>query len=188
MQPNNQDLMIIESTKQWINRVVVGLNFCPFAQRVVDQQGIHYRVLAEPEFNQGLAALEETCSLLDTNPHLNTAMIILPEGFNDFQEYLFLVGTAESLLERDGRDANYQLASFHPDYCFMDADRDDAANFTNRSPFPMIHILRTSAVEEAIDSHADTESIPQTNIDAARQLGSQHLQALLDECRPGSAR
>ncbi|MGB0716130.1 MAG: DUF1415 domain-containing protein [Phycisphaerae bacterium] len=179
----NDEQAIIAITKRWIQEVVIGLNFCPFAATPFEQQAIRYRVLPAPSTDDLLVALLDECQYLDTNPSTETTLIIWRDAFHDFEAYLMLVGAAEDVLEAEELEEAYQLASFHPDYCFVDADADDAANFTNRSPFPMIHILRTASVERAVNTHPDTEAIPETNINLARSKGSLEFEQILEDIR-----
>ena len=90
---------------------------------------------------------------------------------------------AERLLAQLGYEGVYQIASFHPDYCFADADNDDAANFTNRSPYPMLHLLREASLSMAIDNYPDIDAIPQRNVEKARVLGADYFRALLEKSR-----
>ena len=164
---------------------MVGCNFCPFASRELRQGGIHYEVLTEPL--QESIFLQE-CQRLDDDSAVSTSFLILTQPDLGFDEYLGVVEQAQEWLEDANYEGVYQLASFHPDYRFATSHGGDPADFTNRSPYPMLHFLRESAVSAAIDSFPGAESIPDNNIRTARQHGLEHMQGLLrDASAPGGA-
>ena len=172
----------IPATADWIESVVVAHNFCPFAKRELRRDSVRY-ALAEGGAETALAALLEECRHLDADAGTETTLLILPHGFDDFEEYLDLTAMAEDLLAEHGYEGVYQVASFHPDYRFANADADDAANYTNRSPYPMLHLLREDSLSRAIDAYPDVDAIPDANIAKARALGAAHWQALLEALR-----
>ena len=179
---NSDDLKIIEQTKKWINTVIVAHNYCPFAKREVDKGSVRYKIVYDTEFNSLLKALMQECVYLDQNAEVETTLIILRSNLNDFNSFLDCLVLAEDLLIAQGYEGVYQIASFHPDYCFQGADLNDPANFTNRSPYPMFHLIRESSVELAVKNHPDAESIPERNVEYARQQGIEKMAALLKEC------
>jgi hypothetical protein len=166
-----QESPVIGKTRQWIENVVVGLNFCPFAKRELRRDAVRFTVNASGDMGDALQRLIAECGFLDANPETETALLILPEGFTDFLDYLDLAGLAEDLLAEQGYEGVYQVASFHPDFCFADAEPDDAANYTNRSPYPMLHLLREASLDTAIGNYPDIDSIPDNNMKKARALG-----------------
>lgn len=172
----------ISQTKKWVNDVVIGCNFCPFAAREVKQDKVQYRVLDEKEATDVIAAFLEECKQLDENPGIETTLLLLLHSFEEFDEYLDLVAVAERAIQRNGYEGVYQVASFHPDYCFEGEGEDDAANYTNRSPYPMLHLLREESIEKALERFPDPESIPERNIDYARTKGLHYMQALRAAC------
>lgn len=176
------DQIIIAQTKKWITDVVVGCNFCPFAGKVIKQGSIHYEVLNSGNNKLILEALAKTFILLDKTPETETSLLILPENFKAFNQYLYLLELAESLLIKQGYEGIYQLASFHPLYLFARSTENDPANFTNRSPYPMLHILREASITRAIDNYPDTENIPQLNIAFTKKKGLAHMQLLKENC------
>ena len=178
--PDRQTL--IDNTKKWIQDVVIGCNFCPFAAREVKQGTVRYHVEEDDDLNACLQVFLNECELLDTSPEIETTIIILPIGFDEFEDYLDLVECAEEILEENGYEGTYQVATFHPNYCFEGEEADDASNFTNRSPYPMLHILREESVERALERYPDAEGIPQRNIDFARTKGSAYMKMLRDAC------
>lgn len=120
--------------------------------------------------------------LLDDEADIETTLIILPDRFSDFHQYLDLVRSAESTVTRAGNDGIYQIASFHPDYLFAGSDPDDPANYTNRSLYPMLHLLRESSITKAIANYPDTAEIPNQNIAFAREKGLVYMQLLRAAC------
>lgn len=176
------DEQVIGQTKKWINDVVIGCNFCPFASKVVKQQTVFYAVVRSLETAVCLEILLQECARLDADDAIETTFLIFPENFNRFQDYLFFVSMAEKLLKQSGYNGIYQLASFHPLYRFANSPADDAANYTNRSIYPMLHLLRESSIDQALEYYNNPESIPENNIQFAREKGIVYMKMLRDQC------
>lgn len=176
------DETIIAQTKKWIIDVVVGCNFCPFAGKEVKRGTIHYKVLHVAEKKLVLEGLANAFLCLNENPAIETTLLILPDSFKIFSTYLGLIKSAESFLKKEGHEGVYQLASFHPLYLFAGSAGNDPANFTNRSPYPMLHLLREASVTKAVDNYPGAENIPQRNIAFATKKGLAHMQLLKDAC------
>lgn len=177
---------VISHTKKWITDVVIGCNFCPFAAREVKRNSIRYHVETSSNLNTVLSSLMEECQRLDEDPGIATTLIIYPENFTDFEDYLELLGIAEALLAKEGYEGIYQLASFHPEYQFGGTDKEDASNYTNRSPYPMLHLLREEDVEKAIAGFPDPDSIPEKNIAFTKKMGREYMQQLWRSCFMGT--
>lgn len=173
---------IISQTKQWVDNVIVRLNICPFAKAEVESQRIHYQVEQAASFNQYLETLWQQCVKLDNTPDIATTLIVFSDPALDFEQYLDLVEFSEQKLISEGYEGVYQLASFHPQYCFDSQDSQDAANFTNRSPYPMLHLIREADISSALANFLRPEMIPQRNIEFTRRKGHAHMQALLESC------
>jgi len=173
------NLNAIVQTQQWIETVVVGLNFCPFAKRELRKNAVRFVLNESGDTQEILEQLIAECEFLDANLETETTLLVLPKGFEDFLQYLDLTELAEDLLAEQGYEGVYQVASFHPDYCFADADADDAANYTNRSPYPMLHLLREASLDIAIDNYPDIDLIPVSNMKKARALGADYFRDLL---------
>lgn len=173
---------IISQTKKWITDVVVGCNFCPFAARELKQNNVHYQVEPATELNVCLQSFLQECIRLDNDEMIETTLLIFPNAFQSFDEYLDLVSLAEKLISKKGYKGIYQVASFHPLYCFADSSADDAANYTNRSIYPMLHLLREESIEQALKRYADPEQIPERNIRFAREKGILYMNMLRDAC------
>lgn len=173
----------IAATRNWVSRFVVGHDVCPFAAREVRRDSIRYQSLAADDFESALLALVEACRALDESSAIETTLLILTSGVADFDDYLDLLGLAEALLEAEGYSGVYQLASFHPGYCFDGAEPDDPANATNRSPWPMLHLLREDSVSRALDNYPDPQAIPERNVALMRRLGNARLDAERAACQ-----
>jgi len=169
---------VIERTKNWIREIVIGLNFCPFARKPFKDELIVYKVDDTSDRAVALESLISICNYLEDNPSMETALLIFPNGFSDFEEYLDLVDLSEKLLKAEGFEGVYQVASFHPGYIFAGSDEIDPANYTNRSPYPMLHLLREDLLEIAIDKHANVDDIPNQNIAKAQSLGLEYFKKM----------
>ncbi|MDZ7852104.1 MAG: DUF1415 domain-containing protein [Halomonas sp.] len=163
------------ATRAWVETFVVARDVCPFAGREVARDTIRYVAIPAHDREAALLALFDECRHLDETPRVETTLLVLTEGLEDFDDYLDLLAIAEALLAEQGYEGIYQLASFHPDYVFADAEPEDPANFTNRSPFPMWHLLREAGLERALDHHPDPAGIPERNIAVMRELGQATL-------------
>lgn len=173
---------IIAQTKYWVDALVVGHNICPFARKEVKNNRIRYLVSEEVSLSANLALLIDECQLLDENRSIETTILILPKGCEGFYGYLDWTDSANLALINHGYEGIYQLATFHPDYCFEGATDDDPANYTNRSPYPMLHILRESSLDMALANYKEPESIPERNIAYVREKGSRFFIELLKQC------
>lgn len=174
--------VIVRQTRRWITDVVVACNFCPFAAREVKRDSIYYDVLPNAGMEETLEAVSAAFTKLDEHPEIETSLLILPGSFESFEDYLQLVELAESLLEQEEYEGIYQVASFHPQYLFAGSKENDPSNFTNRSPYPMLHFLREESVSKAIDSHPDIDDVPNQNISYTETKGLAHMQQLLAAC------
>lgn len=174
---------VIAQTKAWVEFVVVKSNFCPFAHREVERDSIRYSVLENAGLETALHALVDECVRLASDENIETTLLILPDGFDDFDGFLDLVAMAENLVVDQGFDGVFQIASFHPDYCFADSAQDDPANYTNRAPYPTLHLIREASIARALETFPEPESIPERNVQYARKRGLAAMQAMLDTCK-----
>lgn len=179
---NETDSKIIKQTINWIKSVVIDCNFCPFAAKALLKKSIRYIIKSNVTVEESLTSLQDELNFLETDTDIETSFIIFENNYSDFKSYLDLVQKAERILIKEGYDGIYQIASFHPDYCFADANKDDAANYTNRSIYPMLHILREESITKALSLYPNPELIPQHNIDFARQKGLHYMQMLRAGC------
>ena len=171
---------VIDRTKKWIIDVVVGCNFCPFAASVVKQQTIFYKAEENTELETCLASFVLEMKRLDNNPAIETSFLIFPNAFQQFDDYLDLVSLAEELLKREGYEGVYQVASFHPLYLFANSEENDPANYTNRSIYPMLQLLREESIDKALANYKDPENIPVRNINFAKEKGLAYMKMLRD--------
>jgi uncharacterized protein len=173
---------IIYETKKWIDDVVVGCNFCPFAANVVKKQTIYYKVEESIDTAICLEALLTEVIRLDDETAIETTLLIFSNSFKIFDDYLSFVFLAEKLLKKKGYEGIYQIASFHPLYLFKCTLENDAANYTNRSIYPMLHLLREAAIDMALENYSSPENIPDRNINFAREKGLVYMKMLRDAC------
>lgn len=178
------DQQIIDATQTWLKSFIIAFNICPFAKREQQRNSIRYRVARPNSLENTLETLMDECDFLDAHPETETSLLIFAETFAAFDDYLDMLALAEQLLIAQGYEGVYQLASFHPDYRFETEieDSEDPANYTNRSPYPMLHIIREESLDHALANYPDPENIPARNVKLARELGLEKLQALLSAC------
>ena len=173
---------ITASVRHWVETVVVDLNLCPFAGRELRQERIRFVVTSSTTEAQLLASLQAELEWLDTHPAIETTLLIHPQVLQDFDDYNQFLETADDLLDAMGFDGMYQLASFHPNYQFAETAPADVENYTNRSPYPLLHLLREQSLERSIASYPDAEQIPLRNIALMKCLGVARLKQLLRAC------
>jgi hypothetical protein len=173
---------IIYVVRRWVEDLVVGLNLCPFAGREMVRNRVRFVVTEATTEEQLLAALESELALLDDDPAVETTLLIHPDVLQDFFVYNQFLDTAERLLVQTELEGVYQIASFHPDYQFAGTAAGDAENFTNRSPYPLLHILREASLEQSIAAYPDVEQIPARNIEQMKSLGREKLRLLVQGC------
>jgi hypothetical protein len=169
-------------TEAWLTSFIINYNICPFAKREHDRSSVRYSVVETNELDQCLESVFKECQYLDSEAEIETTLLIFPNNFKQFDDYLDFLNLAESLLIDQHYEGIYQLASFHPDYCFDGENSNDPANYTNRSPYPMLHLIRERSLEHALSSYPHPEEIPERNIALTRQLGLKKLQAILQKC------
>ncbi|WP_221793674.1 DUF1415 domain-containing protein [Oceanobacter mangrovi] len=170
-----------ELTRLWVTRLVVGEGLCPFAHPVMSSLAIH--VCDSDSLNQATAELMQLLTdVHEADPQqLPTALFVTPKLLQSFDEYWNWYLICDELLAQMGYEGELQLASFHPHYCFEGEAADDPSNFSNRSPFPMLHIIREADIEQALESVANPEKIPERNQRHLRRLGLQGILAIMPE-------
>jgi hypothetical protein len=172
---------VIESTRRWVSSIVVGLNLCPFAKRVLEEDRIRFVVsdAADPESLRSDLS-EELTTLTSSPPEaIETTLLIHPGVLGRFEEYCDFLPEAERLVKRRGYRGVIQIASFHPEYRFAHSDPDAVENYTNRSPYPMLHLLREESISRAADRSDDLLEIPKRNAETLRRMGRDRLLDLL---------
>jgi len=174
--------VIINQTQTWLQTVIIAHKICPFAKREFDSGSIHYAVMDAAGLERQLEHIIQHCEALDRDPKRETSLLIFPEGLSEFEAYLDLLDLANILLKDEGYEGTYQLASFHPHYRFEGTAENDPGNYTSRSPYPMLHILREASVEAALKRFPNPENIPTRNIELTQEMGLQAMEALLAAC------
>jgi uncharacterized protein len=163
----------IALTRRWLERAVIGLNLCPFAKAVVAKEQVRF-VLSDATGPEALLAElgEELLRLRDTPAEqVDTTLLIHPQVLNDFLDYNDFLDDADALVEELALDGVLQVASFHPDYQFAGSAPDDVENFTNRAPYPILHLLREDSVARAVAAFPDPDAIVERNIETLRGIG-----------------
>jgi hypothetical protein len=172
----------VTATTLWLEAAVIGLNLCPFAKAVHVRRQIRWAVSAASTAHELLSELRrELARLADADPQaIDTTMLIHPRALTDFIDYRFFLDDANRALRKLGYEGILQLASFHPHYEFADAAPDDVANCTNRSPYPMLHLLREASLDRAVAATPDAAQIYGRNIATLRRLGHEGWRRLLE--------
>ena len=173
---------IVSTVASWLERAVIGLNLCPFARAVHVRGQIRYIVTPATEPAQLVEALTEELNYLHTcDPQAtDTTLLIHPWVLEDFSDYNEFLDIADVILSGLGLEGELQIASFHPDYQFSGTQRDDVSNYSNRSPFPILHLLREDSIDRAIASVPDTDAIYKRNIVTLEQLGKKGWEKLFN--------
>ncbi|WNJ16060.1 DUF1415 domain-containing protein [Pontibacter sp. G13] len=174
----------LQQSQCWVDKLVVGLNLCPFAKPVIQQNQLKW-VETQTEDMDELWDLckEEVALLMAASPkEVETTLIVHPRALLDFEMFWDFVQQFEDALALSGMDESVQLASFHPDYLFEGEDPQDPSHFTNRSPHPMIHLLRVASVEQVVEQFPDTLGIPEENVKRLQEMGLKEVQDLRDSC------
>jgi uncharacterized protein len=164
---------VIDRTRDWLVRAVIGLNLCPFAKAVHVKQQIRY-VVTQADTTEALtqSLREELALLRDADPEqIDTTLLIHPGVLGDFLDYNDFLDVADDLLLEMDLEGVIQVASFHPDYQFADSDPDDIENYSNRAPYPTLHLLRESSIERAVEAFPEAADIYEANMDTLRRLG-----------------
>jgi len=172
----------IAASQRWLERAVIGLNLCPFAKAVQARGQVRW-VLSEDTTPEALLQTlgAELLFLRDAPADVaDTTLIVHPRVLEDFLDYNDFLETADALVESLGLDGVLQVASFHPDYQFAGSAPDDVENFTNRSPYPTLHLLREDSVSRAVEAFPDPEVIVERNVETLRRLGVDGWRKLLD--------
>lgn len=167
------DAQLLGRMRLWLERAVIGLNLCPFAKAVHVKQQVHYAVCRATDAEPVLEVLRaELLALQASDPEVrDTSLLILPEGFADFVDFNELLVRADRLLRKSRLEQEFQIASFHPDYQFADAAPHELSNYTNRAPYPTLHLLREASIDKAVQAFPDAAEIYEKNMATLEQLG-----------------
>ena len=174
------DEKTVQSTRQWVETFVVGMNLCPFAKREMVNDRVRFVTTQAITEEQLLMALQDELELLNSDPAIETTLLIHSHVLQDFYDYNQFLSYADKLLVEMGLDGIYQIASFHPSYQFGGTNLDDAENYTNRSPYPVLHLIREASLERAIAAYPDVDQVPARNIALMNSLGKHKLQSMFE--------
>ena len=171
---------ILAQVRNWLERAVIGLNLCPFAKAVHSKKQIRFALTAARSADELLAELAHELTMLDgIDPgEVDTVLLIHPQVLTEFLDYHFFLGEADATLRNLGFAGVFQIASFHPGYEFAGSSADDIENYTNRSPYPMLHLLREASIDRATAAYPDPAAIFERNMETLRSLGHAGWQRL----------
>lgn len=174
------DEAVLAATRAWLERAVIGLNLCPFAKAVHVKGQVHFAVssaVAAAQVLEDLAIELDALVACDAQQR-DTTLLVVPNCLELFLDFNDVVARGERMIRKKGLEGVLQLASFHPRYCFADANEDDVTNFSNRSPYPTLHLLREASIDKAVHAVADAEAIYGANLATLRELGAEGWAAL----------
>jgi len=172
---------VIAATRHWLTEAVIGLNLCPFAKTVHVKGQIRYAVSDAEDMEAVLADLEaELQALVDADPNaIDTTLLILPRALGDFLDFNDGLYFADRLIKQLRLEGIIQIASFHPHYQFEDSEPDDIENYTNRAPYPILHLLREDSIDRAVAAFPEAEEIYERNQGTLRRIGLSGWNALM---------
>ena len=164
---------VIAATEQWLEKAVIGLNLCPFAKAVHVKKQVRYVVSEATAPEELLEDLIKELELLAAEDAevVDTTLLIHPLVLQDFEDYNEFLDVADAALEELKLDGELQVASFHPAYQFADTDKNDISNYTNRSPYPTLHLLREASIDRAVEAFPEAADIFEKNIETMEKLG-----------------
>ncbi|CAM4093533.1 hypothetical protein VHA01S_024_00660 [Vibrio halioticoli NBRC 102217] len=167
-------------TREWLEKVVIGLNLCPFAAKPNRNKQIRIAVTEADNEEQLLEfILQEFMHLQSTDvEELETTLVTIPNFLDDFMDYNLFLDWVDALIKQQDYEGEFQIATFHPDYCFAGTHPDDDENLTNRSPYPVIHLIREASMERVLKHYPDPEAIPENNIERVTNLTTEQRKAL----------
>ncbi len=175
-----QENQIIDAVSTWLKQVVIGLQLCPFAAKPAEEGKIRFCVSYASDDELLLQALRSECELMTSTSasEVETSLIIVANHLDDFWSYNQFLVWANQLIKREGYEGVFQIASFHPDYCFAGTLPEDAENLTNRSPYPILHLIRESSLEKALKYFPNVDDVPENNKQKMNHLSSEQRKIL----------
>jgi len=177
-QPNVNEVK--NAVNQWLNDVVIGLNLCPFAAK--PQRNKQIKIFVSEATTEEVLLEDILAQIMEldaTEPEvLETTLVAVPNMLNDFYDYNLFIDWIEALIRQQEWEGTFQLATFHPDYCFGGAEPEDAENLTNRSPYPVFHLIREESMEKVLKHYPNPEAIPDTNIARVESLTAEERRKL----------
>ncbi|WP_029407102.1 DUF1415 domain-containing protein [Thiomicrorhabdus sp. Milos-T2] len=177
--PNNNQA-ILNDVNQWLDKVVIGLNLCPFASQPYKNQQIRFTISHCDSDACLLEDLQNELNLLaETKAEsIETTLLIVPNMLQDFYDYNDFLEYVDALIEDNQWQGIFQVATFHPNYQFGGTEPEDTENLTNRAPYPILHLLREASLEKAIEHYPNPEEIPEQNIETVSNLTLQQKSVL----------
>lgn len=169
----------LHSVRRWLESFVIELNLCPFAKRELVKERVRFSVTEADSPEQLLSDLLEEFRLLEDDSEIETTLLIHPNVLQEFEDYNQFLDLVDALIDQQSLNGIFQVASFHPRYQFADTDSEDVENYSNRSPYPLLHILREASVERQVQNYPDIGDVPRRNIELLRSLGGDKLRAML---------
>ena len=179
---NKRHQHVINGIKHWIEKVVIGHNFCPFAKKEWLNDRIAYGVCESNDHKDIVTQVLIDINTLENERTIETSLLIMPDTLVAFDDYLDCLDLAQWTLQRQGFEGKYQLASFHPHYQFNGVAAEAPENYTNRAPYPCFHLLREESVSKVLSKYPEPESIPENNIIQADTLGRSYFAKILNDC------
>lgn len=180
--PDTPDVQVVADMRRWLERAVIGLNLCPFAKGVHVKGQVHYVVSAATDavaLRRDL--MRELQALQASDPQdRDTTLLMAPHCLQDFLDFNDFLDEADAALAELGLEGELQIASFHPQFQFAGTDADDITNYTNRAPYPTLHLLREASIERAVEAFPDAESIYEKNMETLAQLGQEGWKKVMD--------
>ena len=176
----NDDQKIISRVRYWIDEAVVGLNLCPFANSVIQQNKVHYVVSKSEELESLILELYQQCQHLIETPEIETTLLIIPHQLQEFADFNQILDQVDAMIEGFSWVGVFQIASFHPSYQFSNTRPEDRQNWSNRSPFPILHILRESKITQAVSSYKNPEKIPEANIRTLETMDAKEFERVFN--------
>ena len=175
-----KDDLIVEQVQSWLEQVVIGLNLCPFAAKPNRNDQIKISISHATTEERLLEDILSQLNLLHrtTADELETTLVVVPDMLSDFFDYNLFLDWVDALIKQQGWEGIYQVATFHPDYCFGGANPEDDENLTNRSPFPILHLIREESMERVLKHYPSPEQIPDNNIARVESLSEQEKKSL----------
>ncbi len=175
----------VNRAKKWVEDFVIGYTLCPFARVPYEAGQVRFCEITETDTEAILEAFWKEVEMIDhaDSAEISNSILVLPALTDSFERYLDILDMATDLLDMQKKAEKFQLASFHPAYQFDGTEKSDPTNYTNRSPVPLIHIIRIEEVAQAIASHPDIDSVPIANQEKMRELGVEHLNSFLESLK-----
>lgn len=181
IQISKEDLIL--HSRNWVQNVVIGLGFCPFASKPFYENKIRYHAIVQDPLHLHPKKILEEINFLNQNQEIETTLVIFaPQFYQHFSSYLQLIKKSETLLHRHGFKGQFQLASFHQQYQFESETTDAASLYTNRSPYPMVHIIREDSIVKARKFYPNIHEIPERNKKLCMEKGVETMKMLLMQC------